>query len=324
MPWRVLITEHIHPIGIEALKSSGEAELVVPPNSSTGALKAAIADVDAVIVRHAPLTAEVIAAGSRLKVISKHGVGTDNIDIAAATRQGVVVCNTPDANSNGVANLALALMLAVSRSIVQFDACTRAGLWTGRDDTLGRELDGKTLGVFGLGRIGRRVAQMCRRAFEMEVLAYDPFISREAMASMGVTKRESLEELLPEADYLTVHAPLIPSTRGALGTRQFDLMKRTAYLVNCSRGPIVNEAALIAALQEGKIAGAGLDVYEVEPPSKDNPLFKMQNVVVLPHAGAATHESMERMATGAVSNALAVLRGESPASILNREALPGG
>ena len=315
MSRKVLVTEFIHPAGIELLET--ECEVVRPSGVSAAALIEAVSDVDGVLVRVAPITREVIEAAPRLKVIGKHGVGTDNIDIPAATERGIAVCNTPEANSEGVASLAITLMLATARRLLECDAFVRAGCWSGKDDLMGHELLGKVLSIVGVGRIGARLAQICQAAFDMKVYAYDPYVSHEAMATKGITKVESVDELMPVADFVSVHTPLVPATRGIVGARQFDLMKRSAILINTSRGPVVDEAALIDALREGKIAGAGLDVFEQEPPAADNPLLKMKNVILLPHMGGASYESMERMATHSAAEILAVLRGDRPKYLMN-------
>jgi len=319
MKKKVLVTEYIHPAGVELLET--ECEVVRPSDSSLAALKQAITDVDGVLVRVAPINREVLEAAPKLKVIGKHGVGTDNIDIQAATERGIAVCNTPEANSEGVASLAITLMLATSRRLLECDAFVRAGRWSGKEDLMGYELLGKTLSIVGTGRIGTRLAQICRDAFSMKVYAYDPYVSDEAMAARGITKVENVDDLLPIADFVSVHTPLTPATRGIIGARQFDLMKKNAILINTSRGPVVDEAALIDALRQGKIAGAGLDVFEQEPPSPDNPLFKMSNVILLPHMGGASYESMERMATHSAAEILAVLRGDRPKYLMNPSVL---
>ncbi|MGE5619593.1 MAG: hydroxyacid dehydrogenase [Sphingomonadaceae bacterium] len=318
MAKKVLVTEYIHPSGVEMLEQ--EVEVVRPSDISVAGMKEAIADVDGVLVRVAPVNREVIAAATRLKVIGKHGVGTDNIDIPAATERGIAVCNTPEANSEGVASLAFAMMLALSRKLLGCDAFVRqGGNWKGKERFTGSELLGKTLSIVGTGRIGSRLAQMCQAAFDMKVYAYDPYVSAEAMAARGITKVETVDELMPIADFVSIHSPLTPATRGIVSTKQFGLMKKTAFLINAARGPVVDEAALIAALQSGEIAGAGLDVFEDEPPAADNPLLKMENVILAPHIGGGTDESMERMATHAAADILAVLRGERPKYLMNRE-----
>lgn len=320
MAKKILITEYIHPAGVEMLER--EYEVVRPPDISLASMKAAVAGVDAVLVRVAPMSREVLDEARQLKAIAKHGVGTDNIDIPAATEKGIAVTNTPEANGEGVANLALTLMMALSRRLLEADAFTRASEpWSRKEVLTGQELLGKTLSIVGTGRIGRRLAQMCQAAFDMKVYAYDPYVSQEAMAASGIIKVDTVDDLMPVADYVSIHTPLTPNTRGIVGAKQFDLMKKTAYLVNSSRGPVVDESALIEALQEGKIAGAGLDVFEKEPPERDNPLLSMKNVILLPHMGGATEESMERMATHAAAEIIAVLRGERPKYLMNPSVL---
>lgn len=315
MPKKVLVTEYIHPAGIEMLKA--ECEVIMGSDNSVAALKEIIADVDGVLVRVAPMSSEVISAGRNLKVIAKHGVGTDNIDIPFATGRKVAVCNTPEANSEGVAELAITYMMALARRVKESDAFTRTTNWAGKEKLMGLELQGKTLAIVGTGRIGMRLADICRLAFGMTVLAYDPYVSAEDMAKRGVTKVESVDDAVSQADFVSIHVPLTPATRGIVGAKQFDLMKKTAILVNAARGSVVDEAALIDALQAGKIAGAGLDVFEQEPSPLDNPLFKMDNVLCSPHNGAATFESMERMATHAAAGILSVLKGERPKYLMN-------
>ncbi len=319
MAKKVLVTEFIHPAGIQLLET--EAEVVRPSAVSAAALKEAAADVDGILVRVAPIGKEVMDAAPKLKVIGKHGVGYDNIDIPAATERGIAVCSTPEANSEGVANLAITLMLATSRRLLECDAFVRAGRWSGKDELMGHELLGKTLSIVGVGRIGARLAQIGQAAFDMKVYAYDPYVDQPTLAAKGIIKVESVDELMPVADFVSVHTPLTPATKGIIGAKQFDLMKESAFLINTSRGPVVDETALIEALRLGKIAGAGLDVYEQEPPSPDNPLFKMHNVTLLPHMAGASFESMERMATHAAADILAVLRGDRPKYPVNPSVL---
>lgn len=319
MPKKVLVTEFIHPDGVELLRS--ECEVVRPFGITLPELKAAVADVDGILVRVAPIPAELMDAAPRLKVVGKHGVGTDNIEIPAATQRGIAVTNTPEANSEGVAEMALMLMMAVSRRLVESDAFVRAGKWKGKDDLMGGELLGKSLAIVGTGRIGMRLAQICRTAFDMKVYAYDPYVSREAMEQKGLIKAETVDEMMPVADFVSVHAPLTPATRGVLSTQQFRLMKKSAYVVNTARGPVVDEKALIEALKAGEIAGAGLDVFEDEPPSPDNPLLKMPNVILTPHMGGVSVEGSRNMATHSAADIMRVLRGERPKYLMNPQAL---
>ena len=313
--WRVLVTEYIDPAGLELLRS--ECELVQPEDGSAAALQAAIADVDGVLVRHARLTAEVLGAARQLKVISKHGVGLDNVDLSAAAARGILVCNAPAATAESNASLALGLMLAVSRRLVEGAIRVREGRWQDRDDLLGHDLAGKTLAVVGYGRIGSRLARKCRAAFDMTVYGYSRTVSRATMAVDGVIRAPSVEAMLPLADYVSLHVPLTPETRGLIGARQLGLMKPTAYLINTSRGGVVDEPALVEALREGRLAGAALDVLAQEPPDPANPLLHLPNVVIAPHLGNATRETMERLAVDAARGLLAALRGERPEHVVS-------
>lgn len=316
MSKKVLVTEFIHPAGVDLLKS--EFEVIQGSDVSVAGLKETIADVDGVLVRVAPMSREVIEAGRKLKVIAKHGVGTDNIDIPFATEKKIAVCNTPEANSEGVAELAATYMMALARRLRESDIFARTTRWSGKEQLMGSELQGKTLSIVGTGRIGMRLAEICRLAFGMTVLAYDPYVSAESMAARGVKKVDDVNDLVAGADFVSVHVPLTPATKGIVGAAQFQRMKKSAYLINTSRGPVVDEAALIEALRAGEIAGAGLDVFEQEPPASDNPLLKMENVIVSPHNGAATFESMERMATHAAAGIIATLNGERPKYLMNK------
>lgn len=316
MSKKVLVTEFIHPAGVDLLKS--EFEVIQGSDVSVAGLKETIADVDGVLVRVAPMSREVIEAGRKLKVIAKHGVGTDNIDIPFATEKKIAVCNTPEANSEGVAELAATYMMALARRLRESDIFARTTRWSGKEQLMGSELQGKTLSIVGTGRIGMRLAEICRLAFGMTVLAYDPYVSAESMAARGVRKVDDVDDLVEGADFVSVHVPLTPATKGIVGAAQFQRMKKSAYLINTSRGPVVDEAALIEALRAGEIAGAGLDVFEQEPPASDNPLLKMENVIVSPHNGAATFESMERMATHAAAGIIATLNGERPKYLMNK------
>lgn len=316
MSKKVLVTEFIHPAGVDLLKS--EFEVIQGSDVSVAGLKETIADVDGVLVRVAPMSREVIEAGRKLKVIAKHGVGTDNIDIPFATEKKIAVCNTPEANSEGVAELAATYMMALARRLRESDIFARTTRWSGKEQLMGSELQGKTLSIVGTGRIGMRLAEICRLAFGMTVLAYDPYVSAESMAARGVRKVDDVDDLVEGADFVSVHVPLTPATKGIVGAAQFQRMKKSAYLINTSRGPVVDEAALIEALRAGEIAGAGLDVFEQEPTASDNPLLKMENVIVSPHNGAATFESMERMATHAAAGIIATLNGERPKYLMNK------
>ncbi|MFB3819580.1 MAG: hydroxyacid dehydrogenase, partial [Candidatus Methylomirabilales bacterium] len=280
-------------------------------------LRREIRDADGLLVRTAEIPASVIAAGTRLKVIARHGVGFDNIDVAAATRQGVVVAITPRANALSVAEHVLALMFALAKRIIEYDAATRANRWEIRNCYGAVDLAGKTLGILGMGRIGSLVCRKAAQGLDMEVLAYDPLIPREVMERAGAKVVKTVREVLEAADVVTVHVPSTPETKGLIGEQELRAMKPTAFLINTARGPLVDEAALVKALQEKWIAAAGVDVFDPEPPAAGNPLFGLPNVIVTPHSAALTAECVMRMATHAAQAILDVLAGRRPEGVVN-------
>lgn len=312
----VLITEPLAPSA--ALALGPDAEIRHVDGTDRAELLSALADADAVLIRSATrMDAEAIEAAPRLKAIGRAGVGVDNVDLAAATRCGVSVVNAPDANSVSAAELTIALLLAVARHVPRADASLRAGSWQ-RSAFAGVELSGKVLGVVGLGRIGTLVARRLA-AFDMRVLAYDPYADEARAAEAGV-RLVSLEELLESADFLTVHLPRTPQTLGLLGFEEFRRMKPGVRIVNAARGGIIDENELYAALKEGRVAGAGIDVFAVEP-CTDSPLFTLDNVVVTPHLGASTGEAQDRAGADAADSVRRVLAGEQAPGAVNRPAV---
>ncbi len=264
---------------------------------------------------------ELLAQAPRLRVVANVAVGYDNIDVPAATRRKILVTNTPGVLTETTADFTWALLLATARRVAEADVYTRAGKFTewGLMLLLGGDVHGKALGILGLGRIGRAVARRAR-GFEMTLLYHDAVRDHAAERDLGVVYVEK-DALLQEADFVTLHVPLLPETRHYVGEPELRRMKRTAYLVNAARGPVVDEAALVRALKEGWIAGAGLDVYEEEP--KVHPgLLECRNAVLAPHIASASHETRTRMAKMAVENCLAVLEGTRPANPVNPEVLP--
>ncbi len=305
---RVLLTDGISPDAVEVLERFGGIEAVAMGTPSPGELLRLIPDFEAIIVRSpTKVTAEVVEAGKRLKFIGRAGVGVDNIDVAAATRHGVVVINSPRRNTVSTAEHTLALMLALAREIPRAHATVTAGRWE-RDSFRGVELAGKILGVVGLGRVGREVAVRAR-AFQMRVVACDPFIEPDQAAAIGVELMK-LPDVIVESDWITLHVPLGMETKGLIGPREIAAMKDGVVIVNCSRGGVVDERALAAALEAGKVRAVALDVYEHEPPG-DSPLLRHPRSVFTPHLGAATIDAQRRVATDvAESIGLALARGE--------------
>jgi glyoxylate reductase len=275
---------------------------------------------DAVICTLADtITDALLAAAPRLKIVANYAVGYNNIDVAAATRRGIVVTNTPDVLTDATADLTWALILAGARRVVEGDRWTRSGQWPGWAPTqmLGTDVTGKTLGIIGMGRIGRAVAQRAQ-GFRMPVLYAS---HRPCSSPLGVSTwiHRPLEEVLTRADFISLHVPLSDTTRHLMGSRELAMMKSTAFLINTSRGPVIDEAALLAALQQGRIAGAGLDVYEREPVITAG-LETLPNVVLLPHLGSATQQVRIKMGMLCVENIAAVLGGRPPLNPVNRGA----
>jgi glyoxylate reductase len=267
-----------------------------------------------------PLPAELLDRAPRLRVISNFGVGYNNVDLEAATARGIAVCNTPGVLSGAVADLAMALILAVARRLFANAAYVRGGGWSRREPPppLGWDPAGKTLGIVGFGRIGQAVA-LRARAFGMEVVYHD--LVNEPVEGLEDCRPVSLEELLETSDVVSLHVNLDPSTHHLIGARELALMKPTAWLINTSRGQVVDQQALTAALQDGTIAGAALDVLDPEPPAPDDPLLAMENVIVLPHVGSATVETRAAMRDMAVRNLVAVLTGRTPPACVNPSVL---
>lgn len=284
---RILIAEEL---ADEGRREFGQ-EFVVDyrPDLPAAELLREIPKYDALIVRSATqVTAEVIAAAKRLRVVGRAGVGVNNIDIPAATARGIVALNVPDGNTIAAAEHTVGMMLAVARHIPRAQASLLSGRWQ-RVAFEGVELSGKTLGVVGAGRIGQEVGKRCL-AFGMRVIAYDPYAGAENLKNVGLRPAASLDEVLAEADFLTVHTPLTPHTKGLIGARELARLKKGAYVVNCARGGIIDEEALYQALVDGRLAGAALDVFSHEPPG-DLPLLKLPQVVATPHLGASTREA---------------------------------
>ncbi len=301
---KVLVSDSIAREGVEILRR--HAQVVVDDKITTDALMLAIPEYDALVVRsRTKVIAPVIDAATRLRVIGRAGVGVDNIDCEAAARRGIAVVNSPASAMVSVAEHTMGLMIALARFIPQADASMRKGGWE-KNKFLGIELSGKTLGIVGLGRIGSMVAVRAE-AFGMRVLTYDPYIKGERAETFGSTLLESLDDLLALSDFVSIHVPLMPNTRGLIGAEKMAKMKPGARLISCARGGVVDEKALLAALESGHLAGAALDVFETEPPG-DNPLLKHSRVVVTPHLGAMTEEAQTRAAVDVAEQVVEILR----------------
>jgi len=312
----ILIAEPLSPAGIELLQSQkGWTTIVSNPKEYAGHL----ADADALVVRSAvQVTDEVLAKAPKLRVIGRAGVGTDNVDLNAATAAGVLVMNTPGGNAASVAEHAVALMLAMARHITQANASTRSGKWE-KKKFLGSELRGKTLGIVGLGSIGREVVKRAR-AFEMRILARDPYVTSQIAQDLGV-ELVPLDELYAESDYITLHVSLTPETDRMLSGEAFAKMKAGVRIVNCARGELIDDAALREAIETGKVAGAALDVFPTEPPPAGYPLFALDPVVATPHIGGSTEEAQETVGIRIAEQIVEYLRSGVAINAVNMPAL---
>lgn len=327
MPGKIFVTRHIREAGLDMLRGAGASVEVWPgpadASPTRSEILAAVRSADVLLpLLTETIDAEILAANPTLRGVANYAVGFNNIDLDAATQLGIPVSNTPDVLTDTTADLAWALLLAAARNVVSGDALMRSGgyeLWgpsllLGEDVSRGGDCRQKTLGIIGFGRIGQAVA---RRSigFDMRVLAFDPF-QRAVIADSQIAEWANFDTLLGDSDFVSVHTLLTPDTHHLIGAAELELMKPTAYIINPARGPIIDEAALVRALNDGTIAGAGLDVYENEPAMAPG-LAQLPNVVLLPHLGSATRATRDQMATLAASNALAMLRGTPAPDCVN-------
>jgi D-3-phosphoglycerate dehydrogenase len=305
---KFVLSQALCPEGMAGLKA--RAEVFVANDGDPNNYLDEMRDADAVILRIAKIDRRVIQVSPKLKVIGRTGVGYDNVDVRAATESGIPVVITPGANNRSVAEHAVAMMFSISKNLVEGHTETVKGnFMTVRGMGKAFEILGKTAGFIGLGAIGRETASLCR-ALGMRTVAYDPYLDRGQVEAGGCEYRDDYEKMLEECDFVSLHVPLLPETRGLIGRKQLELMKRTGVLINCARGGIVDEEALAEALDTGVIAGAGLDVFEEEPPRNGHPLFGVKNLLISPHSAAQTKEAVINMALMCVEGCFAVLDGE--------------
>lgn len=307
---KVLVAAPIHEKAVELLREKG-FEVIYREEPDEDELVKLIRDVEVLIVRSKPIvTRRVIMAGDKLRIIARAGVGLDNIDLEAARERNIKVINAPEAATNSVAELAIGLMLAVLRKIAYSDRMMRSGEWV-KKKAMGYELGGKTLGIVGMGRIGRTVARIAYHGFGMRIIYYDVVRCKREFEEEVKAKYVDLETLFRESDIVTLHVPLTPETRHLVNEDKLRLMKKTAILINTSRGGVVDTNALVKALSEGWIAGAGLDVYEEEPLPPNHPLTRLDNVVLTPHIGASTYEAQEKAGITVVEKIIEFYRSPS-------------
>ena len=326
MEHRVLLVNPMaEPEGLELLRRAAEViQVNTPTQQDEVEVVRAVKGIHAIIANPGGfVTRNVVIAADALQVISVFGAGFDRVAVDAATERGILVVNNTGVGSNPVAEHALGMMIALAKDFRRADRMVREQGWAARaryfGDGMGIELEGLTLGIVGLGNIGSLIAKKAMAAFNMRVLAYDPYLTSEQTASLGVTKVDRLMDMLPEGDFVTIPAPATPETHHMIGREQLRAMKRSAYLINCARGPLVDTEALVEALRTGVIPAAGIDVYEVEPMPAGHPFFALDNLLLSPHVAGITKSTVKRLSKSAVEQALQVLRGEKPPRLVNPE-----
>ena len=322
MPFKVLVTDYVWP-SIEPEKAVLErigAELVVAPDSSEDTLAALAGDVDGILTCFAQVTDKVLRSAEKCIVVGRYGVGVDNIAVDTATELGMAVTYVPDYCVEEVSDHVLGLLLTWNRRVAYFDRMVKTSGWGSLSLTMPiLRLRGKKLGVVGFGRIGQVV---CRKAlaFGFEVLTSDPFVPAETATQLGA-RMVDMQELLRESDFITLHSPLIPETRNLIGAAELDLMKSTAFLINCARGPLIDEEALYEALKDNRIGGAGLDVLVDAHPAPDHPLLKLENAIITPHVAFFSEEAVLELEERAAEEVAAVLQGRMPENLVNKDVL---
>jgi len=319
MRHKVLLNKVIHPQAMDLLKQ--HFDVLIADNPKEEALLRKCAEVSAIITRTSSyINKKIIEASPKLKVISKTGVGVDNIDVSAATEKGILVCNVPGVNSVSVAEHTVALILAVAKDLLIMDKAVRKGEWSKRYSLKATELKQKTLGIIGFGSIGKKVAAMCK-GFQMKILVYDPYVVPSTVDKLSIDLVNNLEELFQKSDIISIHVPYNEKTHHLVNSSLLKMAKEGAILINTSRGQIIDEKALFEALKDGSLSAAGLDVFEEEPVNISNPLLNLDNIVLTPHSAALTKECSARIAVEAAQAVIDVLNGKKPRSVFNEEGL---
>lgn len=307
--FKILLYEDMHEAGKALLRE--KAGLSFASSFEEAVLAKEVREMDGIIIRaNGKATRRMMEVAPRLKVIGRHGVGIENVDLEAATEKGIWVVNTPEANDRSVAEHFFGLALMLSKRLKKGDVALREGRWEARYQYIGNELHGKTLGILGFGKIGKSIGRIGNKGFNLRVLYYDALRYEEMEKEIGAVK-VALEELMSQSDFISINLPMLPATKGLIGEKEFRMMKPTAFILNLARGPIWDERALYKVLKEGMIAGAGADVFEVEPAAKDHPLFDLDHFIGTPHSAAHTEEALKKMSMVAM-DVLRVLEGKEP------------
>lgn len=321
MKKKVLLLQPIHPAGTAILEARDDVQVAVASDPSEETLVREVRDAHAILARATPVTRRIIEVADDLRVVSRHGVGYDSVDVACLTERGIPLTIAIEANALSVAEHAMYLMLALAKRGFEFDRAMHRGEFAIRESSRGIDLAEKSLLIIGFGRTGTRVARFAR-AFEMRVFVYDPYIDQSLIGAAGCTAVSDCAAVLPDMDVVSLHCPLTEETRGMIGAEALAAMKPSAYVINCARGGIVDEPALCRVLESGGIAGAGLDVFVREPLPGDDPILAFDNVITSPHIAGVTVEAAIRMATGSAVNVLAAFDDRlDPAAVVNPEVL---
>lgn len=313
---KVLLSEASRDTGVDLLESKG-FEVLVPAENSQEAFEAQLPEAEGIVLRtNVQMHAQAIAKAPNLKIMARTGAGVDNVDLDAATKRGILVCNLVGINSVSVAEHALSFILSLGKQLPFYDKAMRTGEWKLRRSKAGIELEGKVLGVAGIGNIGARVARMCHEGFGMKVMAFDPY-AKDKFAGYDYTFVDDLEALFSQADFVTLHLPSLPETKKVVNKELLSVMKPTAYLINTARGDVIDEEALADALREKRIAGAALDVYEEEPPAEDHPFVGLSNAILTPHVASLTKEVTVKASYGAAKAIVDYAEGRTPDFVYN-------
>ncbi len=312
----VLVTEILSPEGMDVLERRG-FEILLPEENSQAAFERLLPRCHAIVLRtNVQVNADAIDKAPDLKIVVRTGAGYDNVDVDAATRRGVMVCNLVGVNSVSVAEHAVSLMMSLGKQLPYYDRSVRTGDWQARRSKASVELEGKTVGVAAMGNVGAKVAAMCHDAFGMQVVAYDPFV-KDRFSDHDYRFVDDLESLFAASDFISLHLPSVPDTRGVVNARLLSSMKESAYLINTARGDLINEEDLAAALRERRIAGAALDVFSSEPPPENHPLFSLDNIILTPHVASLTWEVTVKAAIGAAQAVVDLADGKTPRFVVN-------
>lgn len=315
---KIVVVQPIHIQGMKILSEAGE--VIIPQNTSDHEISKVGRDAKALVVRLTNVSADLMDAMPSLKVIGRNGAGVDNIDVKAASARKIMIVNTPGTNSSSVAEYVISAFMFLMKRLGSLDSHMRQGDWLYRDNCRGLDVEGKTLGIVGMGRIGSILLRKCKIGLGMRTLVYDPYLSAEQIQQSGAEACASLDLLVSQSDVVSIHVPLNQTTRGLFNKEVLSLMKRGAVLVSASRGGIVDEEALISSLQSGYLGGAALDVFEKEPPEANSSIFGCPNLLVTPHIAGLTEDAAIRTAEAMCRDVAAVLRGDRPINLFNREA----